>query len=72
MKKEGMTRNTEDFLELWAYFHNKALHTLEKILENNTIPVILWSSQLTFPESIAKYLDKKRYVKRNKFIFLFL
>ncbi|XKL63937.1 hypothetical protein PGB90_006301 [Kerria lacca] len=62
MKKEGMTRNTEDFLELWAYFHNKALHTLEKILENNTIPVILWSSQLTFPESIAKYLDKKRFI----------
>lgn len=59
MKGEGMGRGTEDFLKVWSYFHNKAKHALDSITGNGN-PTILWTSQLTNPEYIEKYLDKNK------------
>ncbi|CAB3360961.1 Hypothetical predicted protein [Cloeon dipterum] len=54
-----------DYMWAWQYFQAKALRELDQAYnQTNKKPpsVILWSSQLTEPESIASTLDPARYV----------
>ncbi|XP_065215620.1 chitooligosaccharidolytic beta-N-acetylglucosaminidase isoform X2 [Planococcus citri] len=52
MKKEGLDRNYDGFLQLWANFHLKSMAMLDDIRGSSKTPIILWSSQLTTPENI--------------------
>lgn len=61
MVEKGFERTTEGFLELWSEFQEKALSKWDEIGgEDNS--VILWSSELTLPQNIEKFLPKERYI----------
>lgn len=70
MKSKSFDSNTPSgFFELWAEFHSKALKIWDEELVaqgQKTQKVILWSSELTKPNRIEKYLDSERFV--NVFI----
>lgn len=59
MRGEGMGREKEDFLRIWSDFHKKAKHILDSVSGNEN-PTILWTSELTEPDHIEKYLDKEQ------------
>lgn len=60
MKSHNISNNREGFLGLWSYFHNKSVEMLDNVVGNNETTIILWSSDLTSPNHIEKYLDKNR------------
>lgn len=51
----------ESYLELWSQFHAKSLSEYDKEAGNYDSDIIVWSSGLTEPDIIEKYLDKRRY-----------
>lgn len=61
MKARGMGTTTDDFFKLWSEFHNKQLEIIDNLKKNND-SVILWSSGLTLPDVIDKYLNNSRFV----------
>ncbi|CAG4947066.1 unnamed protein product [Parnassius apollo] len=65
MKNKGFDTDTEGFIRLWAEFHSKALQIWDEetmAVGGQQQPVLIWSSELTQPERIQNYLDKKRYI----------
>ncbi|KAG7295936.1 hypothetical protein JYU34_021024 [Plutella xylostella] len=66
MKDKGYSTDREGFIKLWAEFHSKALQIWDEEYAaaggKAPQPVMLWSSELTKPERIDKYLDKTRYI----------
>lgn len=60
--KNYSSAETEGFLQLWSEFQEKVLNLWDEINENKNQSVILWTSDLTTPKSIAKYLPKDRYI----------
>ncbi|XP_063363126.1 chitooligosaccharidolytic beta-N-acetylglucosaminidase-like [Cydia amplana] len=66
MKDKGFGTNADGFIRLWAEFHAQALQIWDEQLKEATgedkQPVMLWSSELTNPQRIQRYLDKERYV----------
>lgn len=60
MQEKGWGRATEDFLKLWAEYQRKSLHAYDSVTGIKNTPIILWSSLLTDPEHIEKYLSKDR------------
>lgn len=62
MTAKGLDRTTkEGFLQLWADFQRALLGVWDEV---TTVAekVIYWSSELTDPNHIAKYLPKDRYI----------
>jgi hexosaminidase len=53
--------SAEGFLKLWAEYQDQALKTWDKITQEQ-LSVIVWSSEMTLPENIEKYLSKDRYI----------
>lgn len=49
------------YLDLWSAFHSKALNVYDNEVGDSNSDIILWSSGLTNPLIIEKYLDKNRY-----------
>ncbi|KAK0168980.1 hypothetical protein PV327_002736 [Microctonus hyperodae] len=63
MKKRGMNRSMESFLQLWSEFHAHQLEILDQVkAENKQENLLIWSSALTAPDVIEKYVDKSRFV----------
>ncbi|XP_034939291.1 chitooligosaccharidolytic beta-N-acetylglucosaminidase isoform X2 [Chelonus insularis] len=62
LKERGMGREMSDFLQLWGEFHTKQIEILDEIKEGKKDYAILWSSALTAPDEIEKYLDKNRFI----------
>jgi hexosaminidase len=63
MAKIGLERTTTNFLKLWADVHNKQLEILNAESEDKSMDkAIVWSSMLTSPEYIEKYLNKTTFV----------
>ncbi|KAL7287361.1 hypothetical protein TKK_0018478 [Trichogramma kaykai] len=67
MARMGLGREPSDFLEIWSQVHKRQLEMLNEDVakvdeEEADGSVILWSSQLTQPETIERYLDKRRFV----------
>ncbi|XP_022910196.1 chitooligosaccharidolytic beta-N-acetylglucosaminidase [Onthophagus taurus] len=60
MSQAGMGRDLEDFIVLWGEYQEKALNTFNANFGNSSI--ILWSSTLTEPAIISKFLDRIRYI----------
>ncbi|KAL7040166.1 hypothetical protein ACKWTF_000296 [Chironomus riparius] len=61
MQSNGYALTTEGFLDLWSEFQRKALDAFDSISDEK-IPMVLWSSELTLPNNIDKYLPKNRYI----------
>jgi len=62
MMSQGKMRTEKDFMDLWKVFLDK---TTEKFVEANNkrqMPLVLWSSHMTFPKYIGKYVDKSKYI----------
>ncbi|KAK9891914.1 hypothetical protein WA026_017398 [Henosepilachna vigintioctopunctata] len=55
-------RSMETFLDLWSEFQNEALKRYDKVVGNKNSPVILWTSHLTDPQYVERYLNKDRYI----------
>ncbi|KAL1493405.1 hypothetical protein ABEB36_011466 [Hypothenemus hampei] len=54
-------RSEEAFLHLWGEFQSKALDAYD-VASDSQKSIILWTSTLTDPKTIEKYLSKNRYV----------
>lgn len=63
MKRRGRGVGVDDFLDLWGEFQDKALRTFDSVVGNEKTPVVVWSSLMTDPEYIAKYLPPNRFVR---------
>lgn len=61
MKTKGYGLTTKGFLSLWSEFQSKALNAYDSISYDKD-SMILWSSELTLPNDIEKYLSKDRYI----------
>jgi len=61
MHRRGLNTTKDDFLQLWAEFQGKLLKIWDDITKSSQ-KVVYWSSELTDPEHIEKYLDKDRYI----------
>lgn len=63
METQKFSRYTsEGFLQLWAQFQDRALKMWDEVNECNDNSIVLWSSDLTDPSHIEKYLSKDRYI----------
>lgn len=63
MKTKNYNRsNTEGFLELWSEFQDEVLKLWDDARGKDSNSVIIWTSELTSPRTIANYLDKERYI----------
>lgn len=63
MESKGLGRTQADFLELWGEFQQKALKAFDEASNGGTskeVPIVFWSSHLTDPSVIEKYLSKDR------------
>lgn len=60
MDGKGWGRGLDDFLSLWSEYQEKALAVYDDITKNKNISIVLWSSDLTEPTKIEKYLPKER------------
>lgn len=68
-----MGRERADFIRLWAEYQATALRIYDEAAgsvnsprappgsSSTPAPIILWSSHLTSPSTIEKYLQKDRY-----------
>ncbi|KAI9581619.1 hypothetical protein GQX74_012944 [Glossina fuscipes] len=57
----GWELKTSDFIHLWGHFQMEAMRRVDYVTKQKQIPIILWTSKLTDPAHIEKYLNKKRY-----------
>ncbi|CAH1398779.1 unnamed protein product [Nezara viridula] len=62
MRLRKYPRTTEGFMQLWTEFHKKALQTWDAAIGHSNTKVVLWTSDLTRPETITNSLDKDRYI----------
>lgn len=62
MDSRGMGRSTSDFLQVWAEYQKTALNIWDEEVGHAKSQILLWSSHLTSPGIIEKYLEKDRYV----------
>lgn len=61
MLARGGDLSNDDFMNLWGYFQENAINSLDKATKSE-IPVILWTSTLTVEPWLTKFLKKSRYI----------
>lgn len=62
MRQRGYNRTKDGFMQLWSEFQQEMLDVYDSIVGDAKSKVILWSSDLTNPVNIRKYLSPERYV----------
>ncbi|XP_075225458.1 beta-hexosaminidase 2 [Lycorma delicatula] len=62
MQKQGLGRSVTDFLEVWGQYQETVLKLWDEQVGHDRTPIMLWSSHLTDPLIIERYLDKDRYI----------
>lgn len=60
MEKQGLGRSEKDFIHVWGKYQEALLKLWDEQVGHVRTPIILWSSRLTDPAIIEKYLDKDR------------
>eukprot|EP00794_Sanderia_malayensis_P003563 gene3563-4069_t len=60
MQAHGKSRNKDDFMDLWNLFLVRAAKKFKSL--DKDMPLILWSSHMTDPGYLEKYLDNKTYI----------
>ncbi|VEN48588.1 unnamed protein product [Callosobruchus maculatus] len=58
----GKPLTTETFLDLWGEFQRKALAAYDRAFEHEDTSIVVWTSHITQPEVIRKYLSNERYI----------
>ncbi|XP_072394707.1 chitooligosaccharidolytic beta-N-acetylglucosaminidase-like [Diabrotica undecimpunctata] len=62
VKNKGWDITTDEgYLKLWDYFQNNALERLYK-KAGKKIPAIMWTSHLTEPQNLIRFLPKEKYI----------
>lgn len=61
VKEKGWSLETDDFMELWGYFQEKAYGRLMKVGPKE-MKAVLWTSTLTDDKFIDKFIDKNNYI----------
>lgn len=61
MKINNLSLDQNGFYDLWSRFHANALSEYDKEAGDSNTDIIVWSSGMTEPDNIEKYLDKRRY-----------
>lgn len=62
MTESNWRSDKSAFLHLWGHFQMKAMRTVDAVAKHEQVPIILWTSHLTDPAQINKYLNKNRYI----------
>uniref|UniRef100_A0A1A9ZNX1 Beta-hexosaminidase n=1 Tax=Glossina pallidipes TaxID=7398 RepID=A0A1A9ZNX1_GLOPL len=62
MTESNWRLDNSDFMHLWGHFQMKAMRTVDAVAKHKQVPIILWTSHLTNPAQINKYLNKNRYI----------
>ncbi|GLV44862.1 Hexosaminidase 2 [Carabus blaptoides fortunei] len=62
MQSKDLGRTTEDFLKLWSQYQVNSLEKYDNATGTSRTSMIVWSSHLTEPDVIEKYLPKNRYI----------
>ncbi|XP_058811586.1 chitooligosaccharidolytic beta-N-acetylglucosaminidase [Topomyia yanbarensis] len=63
LAKQRKGREQEDFLDLWGEFQSNVLELWDRArFDDAPLSTILWSSHLTDPNVIEKYLSNGRYI----------
>lgn len=62
MQEKIFNQDSMGFLKLWSEFQTKALAVWDEITGSRNDSIILWSSELTAPDNIEKFLPKERYI----------
>ncbi|XP_034232030.1 chitooligosaccharidolytic beta-N-acetylglucosaminidase [Thrips palmi] len=62
LAKQGANRTGDDFRKLWDHFQSRALQKLVEANNGKELPVVLWTSGLTAPGKVDRYLDPKKYI----------
>ncbi|XP_061387457.1 chitooligosaccharidolytic beta-N-acetylglucosaminidase [Musca vetustissima] len=68
MREMGYDLSLDSFYKLWSQFHEKNLESWDEVNQRQyphlKVPksAIVWSSHLTDPEHIEKYLPKERFI----------
>lgn len=62
MSRQKYPRTTDGFMQLWTEFHKRALDAWDKAIGHSNTKIVLWTSDLTNPFTIADSLDKSRYI----------
>lgn len=62
MQMKGFKLDKDGFLQLWSEFQERALKAWDDSTGNRNDSVVLWSSELTSPTNIARFLPKERYI----------
>lgn len=62
LKRRGKGTQVEDFLDLWGEFQERALRTFDGVVGDQRTKIVMWSSLMTEPENVRKYLSPNRFV----------
>ena len=62
MVKQGKMRTEQDFMDLWGIFQQKAVQKLVEANKGIEVPLMFWTSKMTKPKYIEKYLNKSKYI----------
>eukprot|EP00795_Rhopilema_esculentum_P012281 gene12281-2924_t len=62
MEDQGKARTEKDFMDLWKVFLDRTTAKFREANKNQDMPLILWSSHMTYPKYIEKYVDKSKYI----------
>ena len=62
MSAQGVSRTPDGFRTLWNHFQSRALQQLVSANNGTEMPVVLWTSGLTAPGKVDRYLDPKKYI----------
>jgi len=54
--------NEAEFMKMWDMFLKESTERLYKANNNKQLPLILWTSDLTSPAYLTKYLDPNKYI----------
>lgn len=59
--EKGWELETNDFMNLWSYYQEKAFERLDTLLDHK-VPIIVWTSRLTEEPYLSSIFDKDRYI----------
>ncbi|CAA3004232.1 Chitooligosaccharidolytic beta-N-acetylglucosaminidase [Olea europaea subsp. europaea] len=62
VKKNLSGRQEDDFRMVWDHFQKRAYEKLVEANHGHELPVVIWTSGLTAPGKVDRYLDPKKYI----------
>lgn len=66
LKEKPLTEET--YLDLWGEYQRQALEAYDRAVGHKDTKFLVWTSTLTQPDVIEKYLPKDRLVRNNEYV----